>query len=192
MQMKCTVSIKLLAASLFLYISLSPGIKLICLCSWSCIALSPFHRDVHGPLSPACSPPPALLGWWPTAPKGSPISVLKSRFSYSIFQLDICTYMLIRHLRTNTSKIELLNFLTKSAPPAVFLFSVNAVHAANCSFQTSQSLSLFLPCFCILLGFDSSSKHCACEARLELRKALLLEPWSPSFHDPGVATYQHM
>lgn len=93
----------------------------------------------------------------------SPISVQIFPFS---FQLDICTHMLIRHLKTNTSQIELWNFLTKSAPPEVFLFSVNAVHSANCS--TSQSF--FIPSwFHTLLGSYSSPKHCDSEVRLELR-----------------------
>lgn len=100
----------------------------------------------------------------------SPISVQIFLFS---FQLDISTHMLIRHLKTNTSQIELWNFLTKSAPPEVFLFSVNAVHSANCS--TSQSF--FTPLwFHTLLGSYSSPKHCDSEVRLELRNPFPPEP----------------
>lgn len=92
--------------------------------------------------------------------------------------------MLIRHLKTNTSKIELLNFLTKSASPEVFLFSVNAIPSANCSTQTSQSLSLFLPCFRILLGIYSSPKHFSCEGSLELRNPFTPELWHSKLTGP--------
>lgn len=108
----------------------------------------------------------------------SPISVQIFLLS---FQLDICTHMLIRHLKTNTSQIELWNFLTKSAPPEVFLFSVNVVHSANCS--TSQSFFI-PPSFHTLLGCYSSPKHCDSEVRLELRNPFLPEPWHRKLTGP--------